>query len=131
MSFYVFLNVAAFSVYIIVIRRNFRAMAAPKTNPDRFSKTTAIVTTGILGVVLVVSFALRDYIQVALNFTGGILGCLILFFLPALEVIKARSLFPPRKSFLNSYVWMPYAVIVIGAVSMAFNLYQTIQQLLV
>ena len=53
------------------------------------------MTTVILTFVLIVSLALRDYIQVALNFTGGILGCLILFFLPAMEIIKARSLFPP------------------------------------
>jgi hypothetical protein len=128
-SFYVFLNIAAFSVYIIVIRRNFLAIVRPEINPDRLSRTTAFTTSLILTIVLVISFALREYIQVALNFTGGILGCLILFFLPAMEIIKARSLFPPKPSFLNSYVWFPYFMIVLGALSMGFNLYQTIYQL--
>lgn len=94
-SFYVMLNIAAFSVYIIVIRRNLMAIIKPELNPDRFSRYTAFMTSIILGSVLIISFALREYIQVALNFTGGILGCLILFFLPAMEIIKARSLFPP------------------------------------
>jgi len=125
-SFYVMLNIAAFSVYIIVIRRNLMAIIKPEINPDRFSRFTAFFTSIILATVLIISFALREYIQVALNFTGGILGCLILFFLPAMEIIKARSLFPPKESFLNSYVWFPYFMIVLGGASMVFNLYQTI-----
>ena len=83
-SFYVFLNIAAFSVYIIVIRKNIMAIFKPEINAERLSKTTAIISSIILAVVLVISFALREYIQTALNFTGGILGCFILFFVPPL-----------------------------------------------
>ena len=70
------------------------AIFKPEINSERLSKTTAIISSIILAVILVISFALRDYIQYALNFTGGILGCSILFFIPPLEAIKARSLFP-------------------------------------
>jgi hypothetical protein len=129
-SFYVFLNIAAFSVYIIVIRRNFLAIVRPLANPDHLSRTTVFTTSMILAIVLIISFAMRDYIQVALNFTGGILGCLIMFVLPSMEVLKARALFPIKKSFLNTYVWVPYSMIVLGILSMGFNLYQTISGLL-
>ena len=128
-SFYVFLNIAAFSVYIIVIRKNLMAILKPDLNAERLSKTTAIITSILLAVVLVISFALRDYIQVALNFTGGIFGCSILFFVPSLEIIKARSLFPKQPSFLSSKVWLPYLMMVIGGVSLCYNLYQTIHSL--
>ena len=57
-SFYVFLNVAAFSVYIIVIRRNFMALYKPGANADRLSKTNVIISGIILAIVLAVSFAL-------------------------------------------------------------------------
>jgi len=93
-SFYVFLNVAAFPVYIIVIRRNILSIVRPTINSDRLCKSTIFMSSAILGAVLVISFALREYIQIALNFTGGIFGCLILFLLPSLEVLRARSLFP-------------------------------------
>lgn len=102
------------------------AILRPDLNPDSLSRTTVFISSVILAVVLIISFALRDYIQTALNFTGGILGCCILFFIPSMEVLKARSLFPVKKSFFNSAVWMPYAIIAIGFVSMGFNLYQTI-----
>lgn len=79
-----FLNVAAFSVYIIVIRTNVLAILKPEIDANELSKTTAIFSGGLLGIILVVSYTLRNYIQVALSFTGGIFGCIILFFLPCL-----------------------------------------------
>jgi hypothetical protein len=89
-SFYVFLNVAAFPVYIIVIRRNILSIIKPSVNSDRLCKTTIFMSSAILAAILIISFALREYIQTALNFTGGIFGCLILFILPSLEILKAR-----------------------------------------
>lgn len=83
-SFYVFLNVAAFSVYIIVIRTNVLAILKPEIDANKISKTTVTFSGVLLGIILVVSYALRDDIQVALSFTGGIFGCVILFFLPCL-----------------------------------------------
>jgi len=91
-SFYVFLNVAAFSVYIIVIRNNVLAILKPTVDANKISKTTVAFSGGLLAIILVVSYALKDNIQVALSFTGGIFGCIILFFLPCLEVYKARKL---------------------------------------
>lgn len=83
-SFYVFLNVAAFSVYIIVIRTNFFGIIWPSIDPNKVSKRTMIFSGLLLGVILVISFVLKNQIQVALSFTGGIFGCIILFILPCL-----------------------------------------------
>lgn len=79
-----FLNVAAFSVYIIVIRKNVLALAKPTLDSDKVSKITIFITILLLGLVLVVSFVLRDDIQVVLDFTGGILGAFILLIMPGL-----------------------------------------------
>jgi amino acid permease len=125
----VFLNVAAFSIYIIVIRKNVLAIIRPQMDSDKISKTTVLTTAILLIVILIISFVLKNQIQTALNFTGGIFGCLILFIMPSLVVYKARKLFPTPKSFLNSYVWMPLAVVAIGVASLTFNLYQTISNL--
>ena len=118
-----FLNVAAFSVYIIVIRTNLFKLFSPQDDPNLISKKTLTTSGSLLLTILAVSFALKDQIQVALSFTGGIFGCLILFFLPCLEVYKARKLFPAKKSFLNSYVWMPLGIMAFGSICTVFNLY--------
>jgi hypothetical protein len=83
-SFYVFLNVAAFSVYIIVIRKNVLAIARPEMDSDKVSKTTILITGTVLGLLLVISYLLRDDIQIVLDFTGGILGSFNLLIMPSL-----------------------------------------------
>lgn len=128
-SFYVFLNVAAFSVYIIVIRKNILALAKPSMDSDKVSKTTILITAILLALLLVISFLLKNDIQVVLDFTGGILGTFNLLIMPCLEIYKARKLSPPKQSFLNSYVWMPLVIIVLGVAAMGYNLYQTISSL--
>lgn len=75
---------AAFSVYVIVIRRNVLAIVKPEIDSDKISKTTISFTAILLGITLVVSFVLKNQIQTALNFTGGIFGCIILFVIPSL-----------------------------------------------
>jgi hypothetical protein len=115
---------------VIVIRKNILSIVKPSIVPDVISKTTVSFTAILLLLILGISFALKNQIQVALNFTGGIFGCIILFALPCMEVYKARKLFSTPKSFLNSYVWMPVALMVIGALCMIFNLYETIRKLI-
>lgn len=83
-SFYVFLNVAAFSVYIIIIRTNIMSMFLPQINPRTLSKQTALVSAVLLLIILTASYFLKDRIQVAISFTSGIFGGLILFYLPTL-----------------------------------------------
>ncbi len=50
------------------------------------------MTVILLGVILIVSVELQKYIQYVLDFTGGIFGSVILFFIPAIEVYKARKM---------------------------------------
>lgn len=83
-SFYVFLNVAAFSVYIIVIRKNILALAKPTLDSDKVSNTTVLITAVLLGLLLVISFLLKNDIQVVLDFTGGIFGTFNLLIMPCL-----------------------------------------------
>ena len=83
-SFYMFLNVAAFSIYIIIIRTNVLSIFKPEIDPTKLSKTTAIFSGSLLAVILVVGYLLRDDIQVALSFTGGIFGCILLFVMPSM-----------------------------------------------
>lgn len=91
MSFYVFLNIAAFSVYIIVIRTNLLKVMFPQESPMRVSKTTMLMTAGLLVVICIVGLTLKHYIQYVLDFTGGVFGTVILFFFPCLEVYKSRK----------------------------------------
>ena len=91
MSFYVFLNIAAFSVYIIVIRTNILKVFFPAVNPMKVSRTTIGLTVGLLVIICIVGLTLKDYIQYVLDFTGGVFGSMILFFLPCLEVYQARK----------------------------------------
>lgn len=83
-SFYVFLNVAAFSVYIIVIRRNVLHMIDRNINPNKLSKSTAAASIIILAIIIALSWAFQNNIQVVLNFTGGIFGIFILFLMPCI-----------------------------------------------
>ena len=128
-SFYVFLSIAIFPVYIILVRRNIVGICWPSVDPDKISKLTAFLSLVILGIVFVISFVLRNSIQTAFNITAGVFGCCFLFFIPSMEVIKARALFP-RPSLLNSYVWTPYVMFGIGFASMCFNLYHIIDNLI-
>lgn len=90
-SFYVFLNVAAMPVYIIVIRGNILKILKPQIDSKVVSstrivilETTLIATLIILAVILVISFFAQNFIQIVLDFTGGIFGVAILFIIPAL-----------------------------------------------
>jgi hypothetical protein len=83
-SFYVFLNIAAFSVYIIVIRTNLLKVFFPEVNPMRVSKKTLILTVLLLVIICIVGLTLKEYIQYVLDFTGGVFGSVILFFFPCL-----------------------------------------------
>ena len=128
-----FLNVAAFSVYIIVIRKNVLALAKPGVDSDRVSKSTVAITVLLLGLVLIISYFLRNDIQIVLDFTGGILGSFILFIMPSLEVYKARQLATgegEKQKKLGAARWMPLVVIGVGVAAIVFNLYQTISNLL-
>ena len=59
-SFYLFLNVTAFSVYIIVIRENIFKVFFPKIEPNKVSKSTLTFSFILLGIILLVSFVLRN-----------------------------------------------------------------------
>jgi len=59
-SFYVFLNIAAFSVYIIVIRTNILKIINPAIDPQKLSKYTLISSFLILVVILSISSLLQD-----------------------------------------------------------------------
>lgn len=120
---------AAFSVYIIVIRKNVLVLARPELDSDKVSKTTILVTGILLALLLVISYLLKNDIQVVLDFTGGILGSFNLLIMPSMEVYKARKLFPPKKSWLNSYVWFPLFFVVLGVAAIVYNLYRTISGL--
>ena len=91
MSFYVFLNIAPFSVYIIVIRTNLLKVFFPDVDPMKVSRKTITLTVGMLVMICVVGLTLKDYIQYVLDFTGGVFGSIILFFLPCIEVYQARK----------------------------------------
>ena len=91
MSFYVFLNIAPFSVYIIVIRTNLLKVFFPDVDPMKVSRKTITLTVGMLVMICVVGLTLKDYIQYVLDFTGGVFGSMILFFLPCIEVYQARK----------------------------------------
>ena len=79
-----FLNVAAFSVYIIVIRTNILSILRPEVDASKLSKTTATVSGILLAAILVIGYLLKDNIQIALSFTGGIFGCIMLFVMPSM-----------------------------------------------
>ena len=129
-SFYLFLNVTAFSVYIIVIRENVFGIFFPAINPNKVSKSTLTFSISLLAIILLVSFLARNQIQTALSFTAGIFGSSILFVMPCMEVYRARKLFAPEKSWLGSYTWMPLFLIGVGVAVMAFQLEQIISNLL-
>lgn len=57
----------------------------------KISKQTILTTILLLATILAVSVLLEDYIQYVLDFTGGIFGSVILFFIPACEVYSARK----------------------------------------
>ena len=59
-SFYVFLNVAAFSIYVIVIRNNIINVFMPAIDANRISKATAIFSLVLPGLILLVSWVLKD-----------------------------------------------------------------------
>jgi hypothetical protein len=80
----VFLNIAAFSVYIIVIRTNILKVFFPETNPMKVSKSTMLLTAGLLVIICIVGLTLKHYIQYVLDFTGGVFGSVILFFFPCI-----------------------------------------------
>jgi hypothetical protein len=90
-SFYVFLNIAAFSVYTIVIRTNVLKVFFPEVDPMKVSKKTITLTIGLLVIICIVGLTLQEYIQYVLDFTGGVFGSMILFFLPCMEVYSSRK----------------------------------------
>lgn len=86
-----FLNIAAFSVYTIVIRTNVLKVFFPEVDPMKVSKKTITLTVGLLVIICIVGLTLQEYIQYVLDFTGGVFGSMILFFLPCMEVYSARK----------------------------------------
>jgi len=52
--------VAAFSIYVIVIRKNILSLVKPNITPDIVSKTTVSFTVVLLMVILAISFALKN-----------------------------------------------------------------------
>lgn len=126
-SFYMFLNVAAFSVYIIIIRTSLMKICLPASDPNKMSKQTISFTVVLITVIVAVAYSMAGQIEVAIGFTGGIFGSLILFFLPCLEVYQARKKMKlERKNYVE---WLPVAVMVVGLILTGFNLYQLILKL--
>ena len=82
-SLYIFLNIATFSVSVIVLRRNLLQLIDRKIKSDRLQPKTVIATILILAIILVVAFFLGSNIQVALNFTG-VLAIMLLFIMPSI-----------------------------------------------
>jgi len=52
--------VAAFSIYVIVIRKNILSLVKPNITPDVISKTTVTFTGVLLLLILAISFALKN-----------------------------------------------------------------------
>lgn len=57
----------------------------------KVSKNTLILTAILLVIICIVGLTLKDYIQYVLDFTGGVFGSAILFFIPTFEVYSARK----------------------------------------
>ncbi len=128
-SFYVFLNIAAFSVYIIVVRANILKLAGSKVNPKILNKTTALTTLILLSFVLLISYLLQNEIQYVLDFTGGIFGAIIMFMLPCMEVLRSRKRQEKPGKINNYFKRLPYLVMLIGALTTGFNLYELVKKL--
>ena len=57
----------------------------------KVSKKTISLTIVLLTIICIVGLTLQEYIQYVLDFTGGVFGSIILFFLPCLEVYSSRK----------------------------------------
>jgi hypothetical protein len=125
----VFLNIAAFSVYIIVIRTNILKVFFPEVNPMKMSKKTMILTAVLLVIICIVGLTLKHYIQYVLDFTGGVFGSMILFFLPCFEVYQARKQVWRKGETKNYIEKLPIVIMVLGGIFMTFNLYEVIKKL--
>ena len=108
----------------------------PKVNPKVFNSTsyiyleqTVITTVVILLIILSMSWLLETQIQIVLDFTGGIFGIFILFFIPAAEVYKARELMHREGNPRNYIRLLPILISVLGAIFMGLNIYGIIRKL--
>lgn len=124
-----FLNIAAFSVYIIVIRTNVIKVFFPEVDPMMVSKKTMILTAILLTIICIVGLTLKSYIQYVLDFTGGVFGSAILFFIPTFEVYSARKQVFRRGEVKNYIEKLPLVLMFLGGIFMSFNLYQVINKL--
>lgn len=87
------------------------------------------MTISLLSFILLISVLLQEYIQYVLDFTGGIFGTVILFFIPALEVYKARKKVHTNGEVKNYMERLPLIIIGLGIVFMLFNLFGVIYKL--
>ena len=77
-------------------------------------------------IILAISALLQNEIQIVLDFNGGIFGTFILFFLPALEVMKARKVVRREGDPINYIKWLPLFILLLGVGFMGFNLYHVL-----
>ena len=77
---------------------------------------------------MVVSFFLQHEIQIVLDFNGGIFGTFIVFFLPTLEVWKARKKFESENKPKNYIPSLPIIVGGLGIIFTVYNMYNIIDK---
>jgi putative effector of murein hydrolase LrgA (UPF0299 family) len=90
---------------------------------------TVICSLAILLVVLLISAFLQDHIQIVLDFTGGIFGMGTLFFIPVLEVWRARKIIHRQGEPRNYIVWLPIVVAIFSSLLLCLNLYHIINKI--
>ena len=64
---------------------------------------------------------LKNYLQIVLDFTGGIFGIIIMIFCPCISLIKLKRLN------VNSGI-VPYSLILIGILLLIYNVYLVIKK---
>ena len=76
------------------------------------------------------SLLLKKEIQIVLDFTGGIFGIVILFFMPAAEAYRARELIHREGNPRNYVSWLPKLIGMVGLAFLVFNMYNIIAKLI-
>jgi hypothetical protein len=96
----------------------------------KVSNKTMILTVLLLIIISIVGLTLKHYIQYVLDFTGGVFGSVILFFVPCLEVYSARKQVWRKGEVKNYIEKLPIVIMVLGGLFMSFNLFQVIKNLI-
>lgn len=137
-SFYIFLNVAAFPVLTITSRNNLMKLVAKDKVPKvsfKITKWTFLFTLIIVTPIITISLLTKN-VQLVLDFTGGILGTMLMIILPCLFVIFCRKKAEeegidfkknPHMAYFGNLV-LPYILIVLGFIFLGYSLTKSIMK---